>query len=79
MSEEEGKTKMLKDLMGTLNPAEMGKVNQLISVLGAIMEVLPPIEVKPHYIRTFIDENKKEVKKEYIAIFIEKLPKAAKP
>lgn len=69
---------MLKDLMGTLNPAEMGKVNQLIGVLGAIMEVLPPIEVKPQYIRTFIDDKKNEIKKEYIAIFIEK-PQKTKP
>lgn len=76
MSEEEGKTKMLKDLMGTLNPAEMGKVNQLIGILGAIMEVLPPIEVKPRYIRTFVDDKKNEIKKEYIAIFIEKPQKA---
>lgn len=67
---------MLKDLMSTLNPAEMGKVNQLIGILGAIMEVLPPIEVKPHYIRTFIDDKKNEIKKEYIAIFIEKPQKA---
>jgi hypothetical protein len=73
---EDEKAKMLKDLMGSINPAEMQNVKQVMETLGAIMEILPPIEVKPHYIRTFIDDKKNETKKEYLAIFIEKPQKA---
>jgi hypothetical protein len=73
---EDAKAKMLKDLMGTISPAEMQKVNQVFETLGAIMEVLPPIEVKPHYFRTFVDDKKNETRKEFIAIFIERPQKA---
>jgi len=75
---EDEKTKVLKDLMGSINPAEMQKVNEVMQTIGAIMEILPPVEIKRNYIRTFVDENKQETKKEYIAIFIEK-PQKAKP
>ena len=75
MTEEE-KTKVLKNLMESINPAEMQKLNEVTQTIGAIMEILPPIEIKRNYIRTFIDENKQETKKEYIAIFIEKPQKA---
>jgi len=73
---EDGKTKALKDLMGSLNPAEMQKVNEVMQTLGAIMEILPPMEIKRDYKRTFIDEKGNKTAKEYIAIFIEKPQKA---
>jgi hypothetical protein len=77
MTEDE-KTKVLKGLMGSINPAEMQKVNQVMETIAEILGVLPPIEVKHNYIRTFVNEDPKQppTKKEYIAIFIEKPQKA---
>jgi len=72
----EERTKALKDIMGSLNPAEMQKVNEVMQTLGAIMEILPPVEIKRDYVRTFVDEKGIKVAKEYIAIFIEKPQKA---
>lgn len=73
---EDGKTKALKDLMGSLKPAEMQKVNDVMQTIGAIMEILPPVEIKRDYKRSFIDEKGDKTVKEYIAIFIEKPQKA---
>lgn len=73
---EDEKAKALKTLMGSINPAEMQKVNEVMQTIGAIMEILPPVEIKRDYVRTFVDEKGNKTAKEYIAIFIEKPQKA---